>query len=202
MYYANRRHEDRAADHVTLTDKNGEIYLLRPIRPADAPSLMRGYDAMSTQAKWFRMLHTVPHLSEDMAQRFCTPDPQCDLCFVIEGQRTLLGEILGGARIAGEDHGVAEFAVSLRPEAQTLGLAYGALEAVLHAAYQKGFTSVWGTISVHNVAMVALARRIGFNLLPDPDDASLLRADIELPMRNSSVIGLHHASDHNKLSLN
>ena len=105
MCYANRRHEDRAVDHVTLTDKNGETYLLRPIRPADAPSLMRGYDAMSDQAKWFRMLHTVPHLSEDVAQRYCAPDPERDLCFVIEGQGTLLGEILGGARIAGEDHG-------------------------------------------------------------------------------------------------
>ena len=160
MCYANRRHGDRAVDHVTLTDKNGETYLLRPIRPADAPSLMRGYDAMSDQAKWFRMLHTVPHLSEDVAQRYCAPDPERDLCFVIEGQGTLLGEILGGARIAGEDHGTAEFAVSLRPEAQTLGLAYGALEAVLHAAYRKGFTHVWGTIAVQNATMVALARRL------------------------------------------
>ena len=187
MCYANRSHDGPVADHMTLTDKNGEIYLLRPIKPADAPSLVRGYDAMSDQAKWFRMLHTVPHLSENMAQRFCTPDPERDLCFVIEGQGALLGEILGGARIAGEDHGVAEFAVSLRPEAQTLGLAYGALEAVLHAAYRKGFTHVWGSIAVQNATMVALARRLGFNLLPDPDDASLLRADIELPIRESSA---------------
>jgi len=185
MSYAARRLEDPAADQATLTDKNGESYRLRPIRPEDAPSLMRGYDAMSDQAKWFRMLHTVPHLSDAMAQRFCAPDPKRDICFVIEGQGALRGEILGGARIVGHDDGLAEFSVSLRPEAQSLGLAFGALEVVLHAAHRKGFKHVWGTIAVQNAPMVALAQRLGFKLLPHPDDASLLHADIELPVHAS-----------------
>ncbi|MBL8882668.1 MAG: GNAT family N-acetyltransferase [Hyphomicrobium sp.] len=188
MSYAARRLKDLANDHGTLTDKNGERYRLRPIRTTDAPSLMRGYDAMSDQSKWFRMLYTVPHLSEDMAEQFCAPDTARELCFVIEGQGELLGEILGGARIAGEDDGVAEFSVSLRPEAQTLGLASGALEAVLQAAHRKGFKHVWGTIAVQNAPMIALARRLGFNLLPDLDDASMIRADIDLPVPKSLIV--------------
>jgi len=187
MSYAARRPKDLADDQGTLTDKNGERYRLRPIRTTDAPSLIRGFDAMSDQAKWFRMLNAVPHLSEEMAARFCAPDPARDLCFVIEGHGELLGEILGGARIAGEDDGAAEFSVSLRPEAQTLGLASGALEAILQAAHRKGINHVWGTIAVRNAPMIALARRLGFNLLSDPDDASLIRADIELPLSKSLV---------------
>ena len=76
---------------------------------------------------------------------------------MIEGHGELRGEILGGARIAGEDGGIAEFSVSLRPEAQTLGLASGALEAILQAAHRKGFNHVWGIIAVQNAPMIALA---------------------------------------------
>lgn len=165
--------------------KDGETYLVRPIRRSDAPSLMRGYDAMSDEAKWFRMLHTVPHLSEEMALQFCSPDPNRDLCAVIEGHGRLTGEILGGARIACDGAGAAEFSVSLRPEAQGLGLAHHALDAILQGAAEMGCKVAWGVISAQNTPMLALARRMGFRLTSDPADPSLVIAEIELSGRNA-----------------
>ena len=163
---------------VTACGKDGQAYVMRPIRPADAPSLMRGYDAMSESGKWFRMLHFVPHLTEAMAEAFCTPDPARELCVVLEGNGALAGEILGGARFAGAEDGRAvEFAVSLRPEVRSLGLARQALETVLAVAKERGYETVWGTISADNAAMLALARRLDFDLRRDPDDVSLLVAE-------------------------
>lgn len=52
---------------IALSAKDGRSYAIRPIRRSDAPSLMRGYDAMTDASKWFRMLHAVPHLTEAMA---------------------------------------------------------------------------------------------------------------------------------------
>jgi acetyltransferase len=172
----------RLADRsVTICGKNGVTYVVRPISPKDAPSLMRGYDAMSDQAKWFRMFNALPHLSPEAARRFCSPDPKRDVCLVIEGQAALAGEILGGARIAGEPDGrSAEFSVSLRPEAQGLGLGHHVLDTVLHAAREMGYEKVWGLIAVTNIAMLALARRIGFDLQPDPWDHTLVRAELVL----------------------
>jgi len=166
---------------IVVRAKDGEDYTFRPIEPDDAASLIRGYDAMSDQAKWFRMLHTAPHLTDEMAHRFCSPDRDRDLCIVIIGHGQLDGEILGGARIAGEADGrCAEFSVSLRPEAQGLGLAYQALRIVLQAAKEMGYERVWGVIAVHNTAMLRLARRLGFTLCPDPDDVALIDAEIDL----------------------
>lgn len=173
--------QELAARHVTVEAKDGEAYLLRPIAPADADSLIRGYDAMSAEAKWFRMLNVLPHLSQQAALKFCTPDPRKEFCIVVEGRGTLEGEILGGARIAGEpDERNAEFSVSLRPEAQGLGLARKALEMALEEAREMGFERVWGLIAHHNTPMLTLARRIGFDLKHDPDDLTLMRAEVVL----------------------
>lgn len=164
---------------ITLVAKDGRSYAIRPIRPSDAPSLMRGYDAMTNTSKWFRMLHEVPHLTESMALEFCTPDPKHDLCVVLEGCGDLAGEILGGARIAGARDGKSvEFSVSLRPEAQGLGLARKALETVFSVAKEEGYTRLWGSIHNRNIPMLHLAESMGFRLRRDPDDASLVVADL------------------------
>ena len=142
---------------------------------------MRGYDAMSERAKWFRMLHAQPHLSTEQAARFCAPDPRRELCLVLEGHGDLAGEILGGARIAREVEGSrAEFSVSLRPEAQGLGLARQALETALSAAPALGCSAVFGVVAWETVPMLTLARRLGFRIGNDPDDRSLVRAEIDL----------------------
>jgi RimJ/RimL family protein N-acetyltransferase len=172
--------DELAASRVMIRDKHSVAYRLRPIRLSDAPALIRAYDAMSEEAKWFRMLHNVPHLSEGMALQFCSPDPSRDLCLVIEGNGTLIGEILGGARISGLPNREAEFAVSLRPEAQSRGLGRASLLTVLHAAHDKDIEQVWGIIAAHNAPMIGLARALGFVLERDTDDAALIRARMDL----------------------
>ena len=170
----------RALDKM-VHGKDGQSYHLRPIRAADAPSLMRGYDAMSDQAKWFRLLYTVPHLTAETAARFCAPDPAREICVVVEGHGALESEILGGARIAGEADGrSAEFSVSLRPEAQGLGLGRAALETVFDAAKDKDYESVWGLIAHDNRAMLSLAHQMGFTLETDPTNPGVMRAELTL----------------------
>jgi RimJ/RimL family protein N-acetyltransferase len=166
---------------IALPGKDGQSYLMRPIRPADAASLMRGFDAMTDNAKWFRMLSGVPHLTEAMAMAFCRPDPQADLCVVIEGRGALAGEILGGARIAGAEDGIsAEFSVSLRPEAEDLGLARKALETVFAAAKDMGYARIFGSVHARNAPMLELAKKMSFRLRRDPQDASLMLAELLL----------------------
>ena len=177
-----RSFRDRLVAHeITARGKDGAVYRMRPIRPSDAASLMRGYDALSERSKWFRMLYAVPHLTDEMALRFCSPDPASEACVVVEGRRALDGEILGGARVADLGPGrAAEFAVSLRPEARGLSLARQALEAAIEIARESGCASVWGSIASENEEMRHLAKRLGFTTRRDPDDGSLLLATLSL----------------------
>ena len=43
-----------------------------------------------------------------------------------------------------------------------------------------GYEVVWGVIAHANAPMLGLARRMWFTLAPDPDDRSLVRAEIAL----------------------
>ncbi|WP_138469799.1 GNAT family N-acetyltransferase [Poseidonocella sp. HB161398] len=163
---------------IRATD--GTAYRLRPIRPGDAASLIRGFEAMPPRNRWFRLLHPVPHLTEEMAEAYCSPDPAHEICLVVEGRGALEGDILGGARIADLAPGKpAEFAVSLRPEAEGMGLARQSLEAVIAIARLRGATGVWGSISGDNSWMLGLAKRLGMSLSLDPEDFSLRLATLD-----------------------
>ncbi|RLK51199.1 acetyltransferase [Alkalispirillum mobile] len=169
---------DNTLPRAVVEAKDGRRYTLRPIQPSDAPSLMRGYQALSPQERWFRMLHAVPELSEAAAEAFCTPDLTRDFCLVLEGQDELAGEILGGARITGEHNGRdCEFSVSLRPEVRGLGLAQQALRMALQLAAAAGYQRAYGTISRDNRGMINLAVLLGFNIRQDPDDPACVIAE-------------------------
>ncbi len=163
----------------SVADRDGRVHVLRPIRPSDAPAMMKGYDMLSDEAKWFRLLHAVPHLSEEMAVAFCSPDPEKDVCLVIEaGDGT--EDIIGGARLMHDGPERGEFAVSMRPDWQGQGLARQALEAVLDWGRGRGMRHVWGEISARNEPMLSLARRVGMKIRRDPEDGALMIAEIEL----------------------
>ena len=167
-----------AAGKVWAHGKDGADYLIRPIRPDDAVAITRAYDLLPARSKWFRVLHSMPHLSEQMAARLCAPDPKTECAVVIEGGGPLAGELIGGARVGDMVPGeAAEFAVTLRDEVQGRGLARQALETVVEVAREAGCASIWGTISTQNTAMLGLARRLGFTIRRDPDDASLMLAE-------------------------
>ena len=166
---------------IAIAGKDGQPHIARPINATDTGALMRCYDAMTERGKWFRILHRLPHLSEDMARDFCSPDPDRDLCIVLEGDGPLKGEILGGARITGSADGKsAEYSVTLRPEAEGLGLAHKALELVFAAAKEMGYTRIWGTIHSENGPMLNLAHSLDLHVHRDPNDAALMVAERKL----------------------
>lgn len=173
--------ERLAQGRVYLEAKNGERYLLRPIAPSDAPSMIRGFNALSPQQRWFRFLHAVPQLTSEAAVAFCTPDPDLDICLVLEGRGALAGDIVGGARITGEPNRVVgEFSVSMRPEMQGLGLARQALQTAIEAAAEAGYRRIIGYVAARNIAMLRLAQRLGFTVRFDADDPAQRIVEIAL----------------------
>jgi RimJ/RimL family protein N-acetyltransferase len=173
-------------DRIIL-GKDGHAYRMRPIRPSDAPSLVRGYAALSARAKYFRLLHTVPTLNTRFVRSMCEIDPETEACLVVEGREDLSGDLIAGARVHDLGQGRdAEYAVSARPEGEGLGLAKQALEAVIEIARARGCRSVWGLVARDNAAMLGLSKRLGFAVEAFPDDPTVVVTRILFDSNNAA----------------
>jgi acetyltransferase len=154
---------------------------LRPIRPDDAPALQRAYAKMDARDKRARLFASVPALTDQVAAQFCTIGEARELCLVLEADDQP-GEILGGGRLMGEPSGrAAEFAISLRSDLKGRGLGRVLLTTLLDLAPTMGFEVIRGSILADNAAMLALAEKLGFHVRRDPDDSSLVKAELVLP---------------------
>ncbi|WJR67954.1 GNAT family N-acetyltransferase [Neorhizobium sp. CSC1952] len=73
------------------------------------------------------------------------------------------------------EDGTGYLDIALRPERRGRGLGTAVLSAFL-AGPGHGYGVIEGRISPDNAAALALVRRCGFTLLPDPDDDGFVRA--------------------------
>ena len=171
---------EKLAAGVDIRARDGNVYRVRTIRQSDWEAVMRGYDALTDEQKWLRVLHTLPHLTPAMAHAFAEPSPDQVIALVVEGRDALAGELVGSARVAEIGAGRAgEFSVTVRPQVAGLGLARQTLQLAIEAAREAGCRSVWGTISAQNGPMLRLARRLGMSLARDPDDGTLFIAELD-----------------------
>src|SRR5262245_32542313 len=79
----------------TLALSNRRRRRLRPIRPADALSLRRGFMALSPEDVRLRFLHPMTELTEETALRLASPDPRRELALVLAEPPTDAGALVG-----------------------------------------------------------------------------------------------------------
>jgi acetyltransferase len=129
-------------------------------------------DRIDKRAAFFVL---VAELSDDAALAFCTTDDRREMCLVLEHDERQ-GELLGGCRLVGDGGPTAEFSVWLRSELKGRGLGRRLMEILIEAAEARGVRTVLGHILVDNVAMIRLARAVGFQITRDPDDFEVVSA--------------------------
>lgn len=160
-----------------VTDRTGARLVLRPIRPEDWRELQEGFASWTPEQRRLRLLDTRADLPEALARRLATVDPAHEICLVLAPEADP-SDLLAGARLVGapgRDDG--EFAVSVRADAQGRGLGALALAAVLAEGPRLGIARAFGLIGRRNAPMLALARRLGFALRPEPEDVTVLVAE-------------------------
>jgi acetyltransferase len=161
----------------------GQPVLMRPIRPEDEP-LLRAFCARAAPAdvplRTFPARGEVPHSA---LARFSQIDYDREMVFIA------LDAAGGGDRLLGDAHAVcdpdnlrAEIAVEVADAWQRRGLGRALLDKLLRHLRTRGVGEVVGQCRASNAAMLALARRLGFDVAPtqQPD---LLRLSLRLSLR-------------------
>jgi acetyltransferase len=143
---------------------DGRSVLLRPIRPEDEPLLRSLYASATPEDMRLRFFLARREVPRSELARYSQIDYDRDMTFVAVdpamGEEGLLGEVRSVCDPDGER---AEFSIQVRSGWQGQGLGRLLMDKLLRYLGERGVTELTGECLAANDAMVALARRIGFD---------------------------------------
>ena len=164
-------------------EAGGEWFLIRPIRPADAAEHNAFFHRLSPEDIRLRFFAAVRELTSAQLDKFTRLDYDRDMALIAVREET--GQTVGVARLVrGADPLVAEFAVIVQHDVQERGLATRLMLRLLDWAPLHGVREVVGEILSENVAMIDLARNLGFRLCHLPEDQQIIEARLDVALRS------------------
>lgn len=152
---------------------------IRPISPTDARIERDFVNSLSEQSKYQRFLAPINELTPEMLDHFTHVDYGRDMALIAvidtpEGEREI-----GVARYCMLPDGKScEFAIVVGEAWRGSGLARALMRMLIDSAQEHGIELMQGVTFADNGRMQDFAKSLGFKLLPDPDDASLVQMQL------------------------
>lgn len=155
---------------------------LRAIRPEDAPSIMAAFERLSPEAIRMRFFSTMKRLPPALAERLTHPDRDREMALVVASPDPPgAAEIYAVARLGADaDPTRAELAIVVRDDLTRQGIGTRLMRRIIADARKRGLKAVYGLVLAENTAMLQLCRHLGFHIGPEPGQAALLRATLDL----------------------
>src|SRR5262245_46355774 len=160
---------------------DGTALTIRAIRAADFELEKEFVERLSPNTGYQRLM-SGRRLSDDEIKHFTDIDYGHEMALIattaVEGREREVGV----ARfVKNQDApGEAEFAIVLADDWQGRGLGRKLLTNLLDAAKREGVRRLVGSTLSSNSGMLALARRLGFQLARDPDSALVTNLTLDL----------------------
>jgi acetyltransferase len=167
---------NRLEHRIALRDRT-ELRI-RPIKPEDARAvteLFAGLTAEDIRSRFFVAMKALP---PSLLARLTQIDYDREMALVALDSH---GALCGVVRLSADpDNARAEYAVVVRSDWKGRGLGYAMMQEIIGYARQHGTGEVYGTVLAENVAMIAMARELGFAIAADPADTTLVT--VRLPL--------------------
>ena len=159
--------------------RDGREVTLRAIAPADAPEIVQAFERLSPSSRYDRFMQHKKTIDADTLLRGVTPRPGLDFAFVATIPAADGIDIVGAAQYVRaeevRDAATCEFAITVADDWRGSGLATRLLASLVRRARRDGYRTMQGWVLAANTAMLALARKLHFELEPVPGDATVLR---------------------------
>lgn len=170
------------------TFKDGQPWLLRPIRPEDAELLQEFVRGLSEEARYMRFVSMLRELTPRMLARYTRIDYDRELALVATVQvanpehRGLMREqIIGFAHyLRNADGRGAEYALVIADAWQRRGLGTQLMGSLIGAAEEQGLTYIEGVVLATNRPMLGLMMHLGFQNDTEEEDLSMRRVWLDL----------------------
>ena len=158
--------------------KDNTLVAIRVIRPEDEALLRRFHETLSEQSVYQRYLQPLG-LSQRTAHerliRVCFSDYDRDIALVAEsvsGERRILG-VARLSKSRGREDKEAEFALLISDDVQRQGLGSELLRRLIEVARQEGVRGLQAETLPDNAGMIALCRKLGFEVQFSADGQTL-----------------------------
>jgi acetyltransferase len=165
----------------TWVARDGTLVTIRAIRAADFDLERKFADQLSPASRYQRLMSARRLSSEDL-RRFTDIDYDIEMALIATVLTDDPEREVGVARYVQDKSapGQAEFAIVLADDWQHHGLGRKLLSSLFSIAAQKGIRRIVGMTLTANDDMLALARRMGFQLELNPasDTVTLLTLDL------------------------
>lgn len=174
---------------TTFAMPDGRVIAIRAIVADDRDHVAAFVRELTPQSRRRRFFSAIRELSAAMLDRLTHPDPARERVLVAMTGAGPNQRIVAIAQVAPTDDGEGcEFALVVADDFQGQGLGMRMMDVLIDAARSAGYRQVVGEVLTDNRAMLALARRAGFEARSS-EDPTLTRI-VRLVGKRSSAPGL------------
>ena len=167
---------------VDVTLRNGRSVQLRALQVTDADELLQSFARLSANTRYMRFMRAVAHIEPADLRRSVAQLLERGLAVVATVPAADGVDIVGGASfVVGADPQTCEFAITIVDGWQGCGLGSLLMRRLIEAARQRGLRTMEGFVLATNHPMLDLAKRLGFDSKPDPEDYTvrIVRLDLQ-----------------------
>ncbi len=153
-----------------FNNKQGEAFVLRPIRPEDEPKMVRFHEKLSEESvylRYFRAFKLDQRVEHERLTRICYVDYDRAIALVVEraDPATNEQEIVAVARLTRlMDPTEAEFAMLVRDDFQGRGVGTQLLQNLLAFGKDEGIKTVVAYMLPENRGMIEISEKLGFTM--------------------------------------
>jgi acetyltransferase len=146
--------------------------LVRPIRPEDEPQYREFFGRLDPEDVYLRFFAYKRELVHSQLARFTQIDFDREMAFIAtrkneSGELEILGVV---SSVTDSDNRWAELAIIVRSDLKGKGLGRTLLNKIIRYCRNRGTEILRGEVLRSNVAMLALAKKLGFELQSSEDE--------------------------------
>jgi acetyltransferase len=175
----------------------GHAIVVRPLLPDDADLVIALGKSLSSESLYQRFLNGGIKQNPQLLSRLVNVDFTRDLALIATA--TFAGEEtpIGVARYARSDSDAdaAEIAITLADAWHGRGIGKRLLRTLIARAEADGIDRLTGDVLATNVAMLALARSVGFRVTLHPEESHLRLISLSLVERDPAPLDSHEEND-------
>lgn len=157
-----------------ITLRDGRAVLVRAMLAIDEAELLQAFGRMSEDARYMRFMRVVREPNLERLRKVLASFPAGGIGLVATVPATDGIDIVGSAiAILGSEAGACEFAINVATPFGGSGLATALMKTLIDAARRRGLQVMEGFVLAENESMLRLAKRLGFSIVPDPEDRAV-----------------------------